>query len=183
MVSGRFLVVLGVCSLVLVQAQTTESDLRDLVLQLQARLEKLEKVCEDRAGAQVAFSASLHTSLDRIDLGPYDTNTTLQFKRVVTNIGNAYDEDTGIFTAPVKGLYYLRFTGNVGDSGYLNAALLKNGVNMFAIYNKGHHSSGSNSMALVLEQGDQVWITLWPDSVVFDQSRRTTFSGFLIYPM
>ncbi|XP_008295308.1 complement C1q tumor necrosis factor-related protein 3-like [Stegastes partitus] len=200
MVSSWFLVVLGVCSLVGVQAeviltateddailnpeQTTENDLRVLVLQLKARVEKLEKEREDRVGAQVAFSASLRTTTEWTHVGPYDTNITMLFKKVTTNIGNAYDKDTGIFTAPVKGLYYLRFTGCVGNSGTLNAALFKNGINMFAIYNTlGTHSSGSNGMTLELEKGDQVWIILWPSSSVFDQSRLTTFSGFLVFPM
>lgn len=90
----------------------------------------------------------------------------------------------GIFTAPVKGLYYIRFTGCVGNSGSLNAALLKNGVNMFAIFEtRGTHGSGSNGMTLVLEEGDQLSVTLWSGQSIFDQSRLSTFSGFLVFTM
>uniref|UniRef100_A0A3P8THA8 C1q domain-containing protein n=1 Tax=Amphiprion percula TaxID=161767 RepID=A0A3P8THA8_AMPPE len=93
------------------------------------------------------------------------------------------DEHKSIFTAPVKGLYYLRFIGCVGNSGTLNATLLQNGVYKFEIYNPlCAHSSGSNGMMLVSEKSEQVWITLWPDSVVFDQSQLTTFSDFLVFP-
>ncbi|KAL7387767.1 hypothetical protein ABVT39_000616 [Epinephelus coioides] len=164
--------------------KTTEEDLRVLVQQLMARVDKLEKESEDRGKAQVAFSASLITSEQWTHHGPFDTDSTLLFKKVTTNIGNAYDPDTGIFTAPVKGLYYIRFTGCVGNSGSLNAALLKNDVNMFAIYDtRGTHGSGSNGMTLVLEEGDRLSITLWATQSIFDQSRLSTFSGFLVFPM
>lgn len=164
--------------------KTTEEDLRVLVQQLMARVDKLEKESEDRGKAQVAFSASLITSENWTHHGPFDTDSTLLFKKVTTNIGNAYDPDTGIFTAPVKGLYYIRFTGCVGNSGSLNAALLKNDVNMFAIYDtRGTHGSGSNGMTLVLEEGDRLSITLWATQSIFDQSRLSTFSGFLVFPM
>lgn len=90
----------------------------------------------------------------------------------------------GVFSAPTKGLYYVRFTGCVGDSGSLNAALMKNQTNMFAIYDtRGVHGSGSNGMTLVLEQGDQLSVTMWRGTSVFDQSRLSTFSGFLVFPM
>lgn len=90
----------------------------------------------------------------------------------------------GVFTAPRKGLYYVRLTGCVGSSGSLNAALLKNGVNMFAIFDtRGSHGSSSNGMTLVLQEGDQLSVTLWPGQSIFDQSRLSTFTGFLLFPL
>lgn len=198
MMSGWFLVVLAVCGVLRAQVilsgneetqvlnpeRVTEDDLRVLVQQLMARVETLEREREDRAKAQVAFSASLFSSEDWTHHGPFDTETTLKFQKVTTNIGNAYNSGTGVFTAPVKGLYYIRFTGCVGSSESLNAALMKNGENMFAIFDtRGTHGSGSNGMPLVLEEGDQVSVTLWPRQSIFDQSRLSTFSGFLVYPM
>lgn len=68
--------------------------------------------------------------------------------------------------------------------GSLNAAVLKNGENMFAIYNTvGHISSDSNGMTLMLEEGDRVWVVLWKNNSIGDQSRISTFSGFLVFPM
>lgn len=90
----------------------------------------------------------------------------------------------GLFTVPVKGLYYIRFTGCVGESGSLNAALMKNGQNMFAIFDtRNTHGSGSNGMALVLEEGDRLSVTLWSGQSIFDQSRLSTFTGFLVSPV
>ncbi|CAK6982441.1 complement C1q tumor necrosis factor-related protein 3-like isoform X1 [Scomber scombrus] len=159
-------------------------DVYDLLQQLTARVEKLERECEDRGKPQVAFSASLLNTERKTHYGPFDSDTKLVFEKVTTNVGDAYDNTTGVFTAPVKGLYYLRLTGSVGDSGSLNAAVMKNGENMFAIFNTlGHHSSSSNGMTLVLEAGDQLGVMLWATRSIFDQSRLSTFSGFLVFPM
>ncbi|XP_018542320.1 complement C1q tumor necrosis factor-related protein 3 [Lates calcarifer] len=198
MMSGWFLVVLLGCGLVRAQVltdengdslilnpeQTTEADLRVLLLDLKTRVEKLEREREDRAKYQVAFSASLITTTEWTHHGPFNTDTKLVFRKVTTNIGEAYDPNTGIFTAPIRGLYYIRFTGCVGSPGSMNAALMKNGENMFAVFDtRGTHGSASNSMTLVLEAGDQLSITLWAEKSIFDQSRLSTFSGFLVFPM
>uniref|UniRef100_A0A3P9LWA1 C1q domain-containing protein n=1 Tax=Oryzias latipes TaxID=8090 RepID=A0A3P9LWA1_ORYLA len=90
----------------------------------------------------------------------------------------------GIFTAPVKGLYYFRVTGIAGSNGELNAGLKKNGQNMFAIYQKaGTQAGATNGMALELEQGDRVYVQIWPNMSIADQSRLSTFTGFLVFPM
>lgn len=90
----------------------------------------------------------------------------------------------GIFTAPVRGLYHIRFTGSVGRSGTINATLLKYGLHMAEIFNtKGTHGSASNGVILALEAGDQLWIMLFAGHSLFDQSRLSTFSGFLVFPM
>ncbi|XP_061561087.1 complement C1q tumor necrosis factor-related protein 3-like [Phycodurus eques] len=158
-----------------------EPETKVLMKQLAARVDKLERDAAEAAKAPVSFAAALFTTSEWIHLGPFNTDTTLVFRKVITNEGNGYDSNTGIFTAPVKGLYFILFNGNVGNSGALNAAVLKNGVNMFAIYDtQGTFSSATNGMPLVLEQGDKLWVTLWANKSIFDQSRLTTFSGFLI---
>ncbi|XP_040920687.1 complement C1q tumor necrosis factor-related protein 3-like [Toxotes jaculatrix] len=196
--SARFLVVVLVCGLVRAQVpadrnedggilkpgRTTEEDVRVFVQQMMARMERLERECQDTGKSQVAFSASLVTTTKWTNQGPVNMGTPLVFKKVTTNIGNAYNPDTGVFTAPTKGLYYIRFTGSAGNSRSLNAAVLKNGENMFAIYNTlSEKSAESNGMTLVLEEGDRVWVVLWPNNSISDQSRLSTFTGFLVFPM
>ncbi|XP_038136098.1 cerebellin-1-like [Cyprinodon tularosa] len=171
-----------VCGLVGAQ-ETIESQL----LQITARLEKLERESEERVNrSQVAFSAALYDTEDWTDPGPYISDTTLQFKKVKTNIGNAYCPDTGVFTAPVKGLYYFQFTGVVGKSGKLNAGLKVNGLNTIAIYHKaGTQASATNAVALELEEGDRVFTQIWGGRslTLADQGRLTTFTGFLVFPL
>ncbi|XP_030577223.1 complement C1q tumor necrosis factor-related protein 3-like [Archocentrus centrarchus] len=194
MMSAWFLVLLGVCGLVGIQAQydrilnperTTEEELRVLVQLLAVRVEKLEKESEARGKAQVAFSASLMNSNGEWRTqGPHINDVRLMFQKVTTNIGNAYNPNTGIFTVPVKGLYYIRFTGMAGDSKPMNAVLIKNEELMFEIYTAVvPQSSASNGITLVLEKGDRLWVTLWNQNTIFDQSRLSTFSGFLVFPM
>jgi len=48
----------------------------------------------------VAFFVGLTTNI-----GPISQHADIVFDRVVTNVGNAYDQDTGRFTAPVNGTY------------------------------------------------------------------------------
>ncbi|KAM4573383.1 complement C1q-like protein 4 [Odontesthes bonariensis] len=174
MMSCCFLVLLLACGLVRAQDQRG----------LPARVDKLEKESQDRVQSRVAFSAALFETTDWTTLGPLEEDKTLDFKKVVTNVGNAYNPETGIFTAPVKGVYYFQLTGVVGSTGELNAGVKKNGQNMFAIYHKaGTQASASNSMTLELERGDRVFAQLWAGKTMADQSRLSTFSGFLVFPM
>ncbi len=49
----------------------------------------------------------------------------IPFKRVVLNVGNAMSLVTGVFIAPVTGIYHFEFSGLTSDK--LNVALRKNG--------------------------------------------------------
>ena len=39
------------------------------------------------------------------NIGPVAENTDVMFDHIVTNVGNAYDRETGRFTAPADGVY------------------------------------------------------------------------------
>ncbi|RVE55910.1 hypothetical protein OJAV_G00231040 [Oryzias javanicus] len=180
MMSSWILLVALACGLVGAQDPTLQ-ELNTKVQQLTTKVEELQR---DVSARQVAFSAALLETQEWTTLGPFEADKTLEFKKVVTNIGNGYNPETGIFTAPVKGLYYFRVTGIAGSNGELNAGLKKNGQNMFAIYQKAGTQAGtSNGMALELEQGDRVYVQIWPNLTVADQSRLSTFTGFLVFPM
>ncbi|XP_052327296.1 complement C1q-like protein 2 isoform X5 [Oncorhynchus keta] len=160
----------------------TESEVDGLLRELTARVEKLE------SKPKVAFTASIRVSDEHYHLGPFDEDTTVVYKKVITNIGEAYNPDTGVFTAPVRGAYYFTFTCNVGNSGVANAALLKNGVNMAAVYEyanpiSGIYHSGANGVILDLVEGDKVNVVLWSGSSIFDNSRISMFSGYLLFPI
>uniref|UniRef100_A0A8C6UJ35 C1q domain-containing protein n=1 Tax=Neogobius melanostomus TaxID=47308 RepID=A0A8C6UJ35_9GOBI len=135
---------------------------------------------------QVAFSASLLAS-GHGHTGPFNTRTTLVFRGVVSNIGNAYNPHTGIFTAPVRGAYHFEFYvfGSGGSPGSV-VGLTKNGEHIFLgqqVQSTGW-GSGSNGATLLLEAGDVVFLRLWPDRRIYDDpSRYNTFSGHLLFPM
>ncbi|KAM9421334.1 complement C1q-like protein 2 isoform 1-T1 [Salvelinus alpinus] len=162
------------------------SDIYTVLRELSAKVENLEKACNGKP--KVAFSTSLRVSEEHYHFGPFDEDTTVVYKKVTTNIGEAYNPETGVFTAPVGGAYYFTFTCNVGNSGVANAALLKNGVNMAAVYEyanpkSGIYHSGANGVTLVLVEGDKVNVVLWSGSSIFDNSRISMFSGYLLFPI
>uniref|UniRef100_A0A8C7KUU3 Complement C1q-like protein 2 n=1 Tax=Oncorhynchus kisutch TaxID=8019 RepID=A0A8C7KUU3_ONCKI len=176
-------VVLLCCCVVETQ---TESEVDGLLRELTARVQKLESECIGKP--KVAFTASIRVSDEHYHLGPFEKYTTVVYKKVTTNIGEAYNPDTGVFTALVRGAYYFTFTCNVGNSGVANAALLKNGVIMAAVYEyadpiSGVYHSGANGVILDLVEGDKVYVVLWRGSSIFDNSRISMFSGYLLFPI
>uniref|UniRef100_A0A672FXN3 C1q domain-containing protein n=1 Tax=Salarias fasciatus TaxID=181472 RepID=A0A672FXN3_SALFA len=142
---------------------------------------------ENEGKTKVAFSASLLASGSG-HTGPFDTHTTLVFKYVLTNIGNAYNPDTGFFIAPVRGVYHFEIkSGAYGHPSHGSATVLvKNDQNVFAAWE--HQTSGtmssSNGVILSLEVGDVVFVRLWHHTRVYDnEHNHSTFSGHLIFTM
>uniref|UniRef100_A0A8C6UCL1 C1q domain-containing protein n=1 Tax=Neogobius melanostomus TaxID=47308 RepID=A0A8C6UCL1_9GOBI len=135
---------------------------------------------------QVAFSASLLESGSGT-LGPFNTHTTLVFKHVVSNIGNAYSPHTGIFTAPVRGAYHFEFYVMAhGGSQNLGVVLLKNGEHIFIAGERQTDGFGTaaNGVTLLLEAGDVVSLRLYSNHIIFDnENHHSSFSGHLLFPM
>ncbi|KAL3055092.1 hypothetical protein OYC64_017908 [Pagothenia borchgrevinki] len=172
--------------------QMTESQKNDDILRdLEAKLKDTEKQVEDlRAevqafhGQDVAFGASL--GLDT-HFGPFTAAITVTYKNVFTNIGSAYQPGTGIFTAPVKGVYYFSFSANHRSTKISGLYLMKNGKQMISMYNDSAGNSletAANGMTLQLEVGDQVYMRLWANSWIYDNPNNyCTFIGFLLFSL
>uniref|UniRef100_A0A3B4FNG0 Complement C1q-like protein 2 n=1 Tax=Pundamilia nyererei TaxID=303518 RepID=A0A3B4FNG0_9CICH len=136
---------------------------------------------------QVAFSASL-LAAGSGTVGPFNTHTPLVFRRVVSNIGNAYNPHTGFFIAPVRGAYHFEFY--IGAHGHAahptGAVLIKNGEHIFIAYEhqNSHYGSSANGVTLLLEVGDVVFLRQWVNSRIFDnENHHSTFSGHLLFTM
>ncbi|XP_039473938.1 complement C1q tumor necrosis factor-related protein 3-like [Oreochromis aureus] len=162
--------------------QDTHAVLRELTASLTERITVLQR---ENQVKQVAFSASL---LDQGDgyTGPFNAHTTLIFKYVVTNIGNAYNKHTGIFTAPVRGVYHFLWTIYGHGEIPVGAVLFRNEEHISLAYERPRSGgvSASNAASLLLEAGDQVSVRLYTQSRIADsQNRQTTFSGHLIFTM
>uniref|UniRef100_A0A096MBY2 Cerebellin 10 n=1 Tax=Poecilia formosa TaxID=48698 RepID=A0A096MBY2_POEFO len=129
---------------------------------------------------------SADLSESAVTLGPFNTFTILAFKYVVTNIGNAYNKETGIFTAPVRGAYHFENVGVSGGSHAVGAVITKNGERTFITYEHQTNglSSSSNSITLHLKVGDQVSVSIWPETKLFDdENNPSTFSSHLLFTM
>ncbi|XP_035383304.1 uncharacterized protein LOC118241573 [Electrophorus electricus] len=132
---------------------------------------------------KVAFSAALSASL-----GPASGIVNVVYSKVITNIGGAYNPNTGIFTAPVRGVYYIRFTTCSQNSGYNSGVqLYKNSEKLLYLYEynyNGYQRYISGGITLQLEVGDAVHTRL-PDTLMLYETdtNRNTFSGFLIFTM
>ncbi|XP_058630004.1 uncharacterized protein LOC131539421 [Onychostoma macrolepis] len=151
----------------------------------QSQVEELRKENRDR---EIAFSASLLQSGNGGNVGPFTTEITLTYKNVFTNIGNAYNPITGVFTAPLKGAYMFRISvyGNTALSNPSTIYLMKNEEHVVIAH--GDQSQGvlnsSNGAVLILEVGDVVYVRLWSGRRIYDDGENhSTFSGYLLFPL
>lgn len=159
---------------------TTVKELQDKVTNIEKELEDLKKEVK---GKQVAFGASTGLSGN---YGPFNSEVTMIYKNVFQNTGS-YNSRTGIFTAPVKGVYYFSFTGHNLSTKPMGLRLMKNGRQVVSLYN---HASGdryetaSNSMILKLNWGERVQVKLWKGTWIFDNEyKHSTFTGHLLFPL
>ncbi|XP_049436383.1 complement C1q-like protein 2 isoform X3 [Epinephelus fuscoguttatus] len=148
---------------------------------------QVEALMTDGEVKRVAFSASLLASGEGT-VGPFNTDISLVFRYVLTNIGNAYNPNTGFFTAPVRGAYH--FELHIGADGHAShasgAVLYKNGGRVIIAYEHqpSHFGKSSNGATLLLEVGDVVHLRLWANRRIFDnENHHSTFSGHLLFTM
>ncbi|XP_042563079.1 complement C1q and tumor necrosis factor-related protein 9A-like [Clupea harengus] len=164
------------------EAELTEVKTRVAVTETE--VVNLEKEITEKP--KVAFSAAL-TDSGYIKAG--NTVLNLVFTKSITNVGQAYSNMTGFFTAPVKGAYYFRFTvSDVLFSTYMHISMYKNGVQVMQLYEyeNGQYKYNylSSGVTLQLEVGDDVNMRIPAGSRLYDDSyNRSTFSGFLLFTL
>ncbi|XP_072543060.1 complement C1q-like protein 3 [Salminus brasiliensis] len=153
------------------------------------RIEEVKTSCEVK---KVAFSAALQPTVVKSEgvgiIGPFSSSSTLIHGHIITNIGNAYNPNTGVFTAPVKGVYFFTFTtyswvkkADIGVSLYHNEQEV---LLIWEWQDSGDNEDyGTNSATLVLQPGDTVYLSLPKGFQVAGSvtSNTHTFSGFMLY--
>ncbi|KAG1934931.1 complement C1q-like protein 2 [Pimephales promelas] len=159
------------------------AELRSTVRSLKNRLEVTEEHLRKK-DYKVAFAATLGPIGN---FGPFNTEITLAYKDVFVNEGRAYNPTTGIFTAPVKGVYFFTLSGHNHSSKPMGLRLFKNGEQMVTIYNHplgNRFDTGTNSISLTLKEGDHVYVRLRENTWVFDNvNDHTSFVGHLLFPL
>ncbi|CAB1334243.1 unnamed protein product [Coregonus sp. 'balchen'] len=156
-------------------------ELRLMLNNTKTQVEKLEKKNADRR--KVAFSVGL---TDSGYVGPFQTEITLVYEKVFTNIDNGYDPNSGMFSAPVKGLYNFTFTSMGREPGQkMGVYLVKNGEQM--IYNVQDNFHGgyeyiTGAVALELEKDDLVYLRVPKGWGLYDDNyNHIVFTGILLF--
>lgn len=130
--------------------------------------------CRNNHYKPIAFYAGLTKTVK------ISGSSTLVFDKVFTNTGNAYDSKTGIFRAPVQGLYYFHCTYmSVGTS--LNLILVKGNNKLTYGHSRNSQDAGSITGTLELEKGDKVSIQHFSAAGSETiQNAYSSFTGYLI---
>ncbi|XP_060553676.1 collagen alpha-2(VIII) chain-like isoform X2 [Ruditapes philippinarum] len=124
---------------------------------------KQKDMCED--SQKVAFMAQLSGTL----INPA-VNTVVVFDRVSTNAGNGYNSGSGMFVAPVKGLYSIHLVASSRSKATTN-------------YNSDYSLMRSTAIILQLSIGDTVFVKIGNTGArghLVGCCFHTVFSGFLI---
>jgi hypothetical protein len=135
------------------------------------------------AAGQVAFTAGIST----FDLTHLGDHHTIVFDKPITNIGNAYSLTTGIFQAPLNGIYVFTLTLMVvaRHSEYLEIVVDGNALNdIFADASSvDDNVSTTKQWVLDLNSGSDVWIrtTSYFNNGEIHGNMHTAFSGFLLF--
>ncbi|XP_055029803.2 complement C1q tumor necrosis factor-related protein 4 [Misgurnus anguillicaudatus] len=130
-----------------------------------------------------AFSATRSSSV----LG--GTRQAITFDRLLVNIGDDFNPDTGRFRCHLAGAYYFSFTVGKFPKKMLSVMLVKNGMEVQAMAYNGYRNEGrkvhSQSVMISLKPMDTVHLLLHesPKYAIYSNvGPYITFSGYLVYP-
>lgn len=129
-----------------------------------------------KPGRKIAFSVIRSTKL-----GPVLQDTPVTFDRIVTNVGEAFDEYSSHFVCRVNGTYVF-MTHILGQNNKdVYAWIMLNNKHKVPLHGDGRagYGTGSQSIILNLRSEDHVWIQLSKDSGLLND--YSTFSGYLLF--
>ncbi|CAB4030988.1 heavy metal-binding HIP-like [Paramuricea clavata] len=128
----------------------------------------------------VAFQATLTTGR----IGPNYAHGAIKFNDVALNIGSGYNPSTGLFTAPIGGIY--QFTATyLQQSGYQShVRLIKGSATIISDIHANHknYDQLTKTVLVALAKGETFWVKLEKSSAyaVYGTQRYTQFGGFLL---
>ncbi|XP_045211142.2 uncharacterized protein LOC123562575 [Mercenaria mercenaria] len=136
---------------------------------------------------QVAFTAYLDHVIRNLG-----KDQPIVYNMILLNEAGAYSVNSGIFRAPVAGVYLFSWSATArklpGESPHdIWIKLVVNGVHMVGAVaesrSDGDDNQGSNTVVLRLNQGDEVWTAHYGGTDIYgaDNERTTSFTGVLLY--
>ncbi|WAR31322.1 CAPR2-like protein [Mya arenaria] len=160
---------------------TTKSNFDGLEKSLEVHDQRLDSmfgnITESKHYSPVAFFATLIS-----DFTTSTSSQTIVFNNVVTDVGGGYIPGTGVFTAPVNGLYVFSASVTVHLSTSKTSAYIKirkNGSYIVFLYvsdGDGNYETGVGTVILSLQIGDTVELTCNNSGQRIDSF--SFFSGF-----
>lgn len=106
------------------------------------------------------------------------------FPVVITNLGNGYDRNDGVFTAPTAGTYVFFVNVISYRTQTISVKIILNGgskvVSLAESGSSNPNNSGSNLAVLTLQKADRVWVSYNYGIGYYGGHPTTSFSGFLI---
>ena len=126
---------------------------------------------------EVAFSARVSEHLT--DLQPQEI---IVFDQLITNIGEAYDPSSGVFTCPLSGTYQLFVTVLSGFNTKVESGLVVNDIEVARLYSGAQNAHGSSTAAMIflLKKGDRVSVRVLYQPTSHVHGIYSTFSGYLL---
>ncbi|KAM4740910.1 complement C1q subcomponent subunit C-like [Anableps anableps] len=108
-------------------------------------------------------------------------SSIIRFTKVITNIQNDYNTDTGRFRCRVPGMYYFVFHASLGDK---LCVLLKVNNNLLASFCdfRRYKQGTSGGLAVYVSQGQEVWLETKDQRGMTGRANGfSIFSGFLLH--
>ncbi|XP_071161588.1 complement C1q-like protein 3 [Mytilus edulis] len=155
-----------------------ECSLLSDLLEMSMKQQSPDKGCQCLSRTTIpAFQSMLTQSQTPGDKG------VIKFDKVVTNIRNGYNPTTGIFTAPVAGVYQFSYTVMSETGKILVVYLSHNNIRQQTTWMKGSsNETGTANIILNLKKGDQVDVKSSGSYTIKSDSSHlySSFSGYLI---
>ncbi|XP_078311036.1 uncharacterized protein LOC144618570 [Crassostrea virginica] len=170
----------------------TESNKVILVEEQSQKVESADKSVQRRilsGGGSTGHVVAFYAFLSQSDNTPGQHHTVI-FDTEITNIGSAYSPNTGVFTAPMTGVFVFNWNLYSGYRGDLVSNLMVNSDNKggrrsdSAIVDEDHSSSGC--VVVALNQGDEVYVithsthSIKGPIISYPRLYESSFSGWLL---
>ncbi|XP_062579287.1 heavy metal-binding protein HIP-like [Saccostrea cucullata] len=134
--------------------------------------------CSVKKEENIAFHARL--SKTQVNLG---STAVVVFGKITQNSGNAYNANTGKFTAPDDGLYYFQWTILTTEGKYFHTEIVLNGKiigynHADGVTGSSNRLSGSSSAVIKMKRKEDVWIRVHGAAGKYAYADWSSFTSF-----
>jgi hypothetical protein len=93
--------------------------------------------------------------------GPFVEDKDLVFGHVITNYGNSYNQENGVYTSPYDGVYQFFVTISATGRQQAGVNIMKNNKALMTVWSESHPwSTTTQPIILSLKKYDQVFLRL-----------------------